>query len=440
MPRTVQDTNVATRSARLRLKPSDTPYYRGLDPGLSLGYRRHVDGGRWVVRVRIGKAYKLETIGTADDIADADGVAVLSFAQAQEKARQRRVELVRVAEGLPEQTGPYTVRNALDDYLAWMSEHRRSARGARWAAEAFILPKLGDTEVAKLTALQIRKWHSGIADSPPRARSKKGKAARHHKVDLTDADAKRRRRSTANGVLTILRAALNRAWREGNVASDTEWRRVKPFPRTDQARARYLAAEECRRLINASPPGFRELLEGALLTGCRYAELAAFRVFDFNPDVGTVTVRDSKTGKARHVVLNDEGVDFFKRRALGKLADALLLPRADGQPWLKSHQARPMREACKAANITPAANFHITRHTWASLTVMAGAPLLVVAKNLGHTDTRMVERHYGHLAPSYVADEIRRAAPRFGIVADGNVVPMRAVTEKSPRHRGEADK
>jgi integrase len=55
------------------------------------------------------------------------------------------------------------------------------------------------------------------------------------------------------------------------------------------------------------------------------------------------------------------------------------------------------------------------RHTYASLAVMNGAPLLVVAKNLDHSDTRMVERHYGHLAPSYMAEAIRMAAPRFGI-------------------------
>jgi hypothetical protein len=41
----------------------------------------------------------------------------------------------------------------------------------------------------------------------------------------------------------------------------------------------------------------------------------------------------------------------------------------------------------------------------------------VVAKNLGHSGTRMVEKHYGHLAPSYIADAIRAAAPRFGIEA-----------------------
>ena len=55
---------------------------------------------------------------------------------------------------------------------------------------------------------------------------------------------------------------------------------------------------------------------------------------------------------------------------------------------------------------------------------MAGAPLIVVARNLGHADTRMVEKHYGHLSASYVADEIRRAAPRFGIAATDRVVPI----------------
>jgi hypothetical protein len=34
----------------------------------------------------------------------------------------------------------------------------------------------------------------------------------------------------------------------------------------------------------------------------------------------------------------------------------------------------------------------------------------------------MVEKHYGHLAPSYVADEIRRGAPCFGIKPDNIVV------------------
>jgi hypothetical protein len=33
----------------------------------------------------------------------------------------------------------------------------------------------------------------------------------------------------------------------------------------------------------------------------------------------------------------------------------------------------------------------------------------------------MVEKHYGHLAESYVADEIRSKAPNFGLISPSNV-------------------
>ena len=88
--------------------------------------------------------------------------------------------------------------------------------------------------------------------------------------------------------------------------------------------------------------------------------------------------------------------------------------KADGSAWRKSHQVRPIAKACRRAKIDPPINFHALRHTWASLATMNGVPLLIVAKNLGHSDTRMVEKHYGHLAPSYIADAIRAGAPRFG--------------------------
>jgi hypothetical protein len=51
-------------------------------------------------------------------------------------------------------------------------------------------------------------------------------------------------------------------------------------------------------------------------------------------------------------------------------------------------------------------------------------PLLVVAKNLGHSDTRMVEKHYGHLAPSYIVDAIRAGAPKFGFKPDPKIATL----------------
>ena len=83
-----------------------------------------------------------------------------------------------------------------------------------------------------------------------------------------------------------------------------------------------------------------------------------------------------------------------------------------------------MRETCERARITPRSVFTRLRHTWASLAVMAGVPFLVVAKNLGHADTRMVEKHYGHLAPSFIAEAIRAGAPVYGIKNPKRVVPL----------------
>ena len=187
---------------------------------------------------------------------------------------------------------------------------------------------------------------------------------------------------------------------------------------------RYLTVAEAKRLINAADQVFRKLVQSALLTGCRYSELAAFNVGDFNPDSGTLQVRRSKGGKARHVVLTEEGQKFFAGLCAGRSPRDVLIPKADGSRWSTSQQARPMGEASAAAKLDPPASFHTIRHTYASLAIMAACPLMVVARNLGHADTRMVEKHYGHLSSSYVADAIRAAVPSFGILPEGNVVAI----------------
>ena len=84
-----------------------------------------------------------------------------------------------------------------------------------------------------------------------------------------------------------------------------------------------------------------------------------------------------------------------------------------------------MAEACRNSQISPPANFHALRHTYASHAIMNGAPPFVVARNLGHSTTAMVEKHYGHLAPSYIADAIRAAAPRFGYEEQDQVARTR---------------
>jgi integrase len=193
----------------------------------------------------------------------------------------------------------------------------------------------------------------------------------------------------------------------------------------ETARVRYLSEAECVRLVNSCDLTFRNLVRGALLTGCRYSELASMHVADFNADAGVVTVRESKVGKPRHVVLTDEGQRLFTRLSAGRLGNAPIFTRRGGGLWLKSHQMRPMREACERAKIKPAISFHVLRHTHGSTLAMRGVPMGVIAEQLGHADTRMTEKHYAHLAPSYVANTIRAHFPTLGIAGESNVAPIR---------------
>jgi integrase len=114
------------------------------------------------------------------------------------------------------------------------------------------------------------------------------------------------------------------------------------------------------------------------------------------------------------------------QRGAGKVGSARLFVRTNGKPWGKSEQQRPLIAACAAALIDPAVNFHGLRHTYASRLAMRGVPLAVIAAQLGHADTRMVEKHYGHLAPSYIADTVRAAFGSLGIVSPSNVARITA--------------
>jgi integrase len=325
---------------------------------------------------------------------------------------------------------PYTVTDAIADYLAdFEARGGKAVSRTRQAASAHILPTLGALPVGRLTREKMKGWHRALASAPARLRAKAG-TTKTREADPSDKDAPRRRRATANRVLTILKAALNHARAEGKVTCpDDAWTAAKPFRSADAPKVRYLLDDEITRLINACPAGFRELVTAALLTGCRYGELTTMTVGAFDPQVGTLTVAESKGGKPRHVVLTDEGRTFFARQTAGRLSRAPIFERGlqvkqatKDEPaevrrgtWGKSQQFRLLREACIAARIAPAISFHILRHTYASRLAMNGAPLPVIAAQLGHADTRMTEKHYAHMAPSYVADTVRASFGHLGI-------------------------
>jgi integrase len=407
------------RSGRMKLKPGARVYWRSIIGTLALGYqRRHAGGaGRWIARNYIGaEKYRQAPLALADDYEPSNGGAILTFEEASEKVRQS----YRTGQDRP--LSILTVADAMADYVVWLKTHRATGHEASQRAAKQILPALGKIRLSELTARQLTIWRDALAAQPALIRSRPGAPQNYRPAPKTP-EHRRSRQATVNRVWTILRAALNKAFVDGHVASDIAWRRVKPFMQVSAARPGYLTAPEAARLVNASDPDFRLLVRGALESGARFGELAAAQVRDFQN--GKLHIARSKSGRARDVVLSEDGAAFFASITIGRPAGDPIFLR-NSRRWQKSEQARPIKAACKNARIVPAISFHSLRHTWASLAVMGGMPLMVVARNLGHADTRMVEKHYGHLREDYVDKAVREHAPRYEFEPpSGKVQPIR---------------
>lgn len=430
MARTLRDSKIETREQRLKLKARRKPYWRSMFQGAAIGYRRTKNNGTWVFRRYVGdQRYSEEIIGTADDFADADGVTVLTYQQAHQQAADRFKQMQAERRGVT-RNQHLTVNDVVQHYLDDYRMRGKSIRNTEIAIKAHIAPTLGDERVRELTPAKIEKWLHGLVKQPVRRRKgRKVKRTRAEKKPvqtvsrtISDGDQLRARKATANRIYAILKAALNFGFKHGEIPDDAAWRRVRPFRCVDSPSIRFLLPGQIKLLLNACSGAFRTLVEAALLTGCRYNELATLQCSDFIDENAQLTIRgvNSKNRKSRHVYLTKEGTRFFENLTAGKQDNELIFRPENSPQWSKSLQVRRLAAACKAAKIDPPISFHDLRHTYASSLAMRGVPLQVIAEALGHADTRITQRHYAHLLPSYVADTIRANVPEIGVTS-GNV-------------------
>jgi len=400
-----KDSRLGTRSARSILKARHQPYWLNIAEGVAIGYRRGPQGGSWYCRGYEGAGkYLQEYLAGADDHVDANGETVMTFYQAQERARALAKQRNR-QRGIGVRADA-TVKQAAERYVEWFREHRKSVRETEHVINAHILPTLGASRLDALNTPQLRKWLEALGSQRARVRSSKAKPK--YRPAPTTADEKRARRSTANRVLNVLKALLNRAFQDGFVADDTAWRRLKPFAKADEARIRFLSDAEGVRLVNACPADLRSLVKAALLTGARYGELVRLRATDVDLRGEKIYVALSKSERPRHIPLNPEGLELFKALATGKTGDAPIFTHADGREWGKNHHVRALTQACKVTKIKPAVAFHELRHTYASHLAQAGVDLLTISKLLGHADTRITSKHYAHLADKTLAAAVTK--------------------------------
>jgi site-specific recombinase XerD len=468
MARTVRDARLDSRTARLKLKAGER-HWRAIDAGLHLGYWRGERGGSWLLRRYIGaqnilgengakKLYTVETIGRADDTLDADGHSVLNFNQAQAVARERFAAANKPASAV---AAELTVKAACEAYIKFLRAERKTADDTESRLRLHVYPDVAgrrDEIKAEMEALTARrKLHASAArKGSERAKARLARIAeretklRHELAalpttrlgdklvrDLTtddieqwkrglvhrdkdDPEVERRSKDSANRVLTMLKAALNRVFQDESkgITTDAAWRRVKPFHDVGRAREVFLDQAQSLRLVNVTKGGFRDLVTAALITGARPPhELVQCRARDFRANLGTLPV-DGKTGR-RDVVLTGEAIQFFKELCAGKKPDDLLFVRDDSSAWGANHHIRPMKDAVAKAKLPKGTTIYSLRHTHASQAILNGANLKFLAENMG-TSIRMLEQHYGKFIAGSRRKLIEESGFKLGL-KPGNV-------------------
>ena len=432
MARKPRESSLETRTARDKLPQSKRAYWRQITTGVFVGYAKGGKRTSWIARWRDADGYREQRIGIPDDYADADGEAVLTYGQACDAARSRAAgkETRPAARFIGD---AMTVSRAIEEYLAWRRDDRPNSSANetdRIALAHHVVPKFKGRTVNSLTTKEIQTWLAGVAKSAPTVRGPKG-SRRKVEADMHDPEVMRGRRLTANRVWNVFKAALNHAWRDesNRIESDSAWRRVRPLDIDDAGPPRMLEHDEAVRLLNCAKGDHRNLLHAALLTGARYGELVALRVRDFLPEQGSIVIRQRKTGKTLIQPLTVEGQKFFDGLCAGRDPDAIILQNK-GREWRKSEQFRPMREASAKAKL-PGISFKVTRATYGKMLLLATRDIELVAKALGHSDSRVTRKHYAQYLPNEVAEGVRKM-PALGLEGS-NVTRLR--TRKASGNR-----
>lgn len=311
-------------------------------------------------------------------------------------------------------------------YIPWVKANRKDGAATAARLKACFEQEMGAKRLHEITPWLVEKWRT--------KRRKAGKAP-----------------STINRDLNALKTALSRA---------VEWHYVdrhplagtKPLKVDDNENPRYLSDEEETRLrdaleareeqarcerenanawrekrgyplmpdLHAVPfvDHMRPLVLLALNTGMRRGELFNLKWTDVDLNSSLVTVRGSgaKSGKTRHIPLNDEANQVFKDWQETTDREAgLVFPGRDGKRLDNIKKA--WAGVVKDAGITDF-RFHDLRHTFASKLVMAGVDLNTVRELLGHSDLKMTLR-YAHLAPEHKAQAVARlTVPKVVSITD----------------------
>lgn len=279
-----------------------------------------------------------------------------------------------------------------DYLLPHITATKRSAKADISRIVNHILPVFKDREMAKISPLELQRFHN------------------EKRTALSPA--------TSNRIFEIIRRSYNLAiyWRLLPESANAA-RGIK-LHRENNRRERYLSLEELQRLIPAFDAAPNQTMADAfrmlLATGCRKNEILQLKFEQLRLDRREIYLPSPKGGKGRHVVLNDVALEILQRRQPIPGNPYVFPGKVAGQPI--NNPSKAWRAVLKVAGIDPkTTTLHTLRHSHASYLVGV-ASMREIASILGHADIATSTR-YAHVdnsrllaASSHVADLMRSAA------------------------------
>jgi len=399
-----------TATARRRLAVRKKPYWLKLAPTIALGFRRNAGPGTWSVRSTDGHGSDwIKRIGLADDQEPADGAAVLTFWQAQDRARA-------LARGQTGDDGdrPVTVIEALERYEADLVARGADSYNARRVG-VHLTGALASKPVALLGATELRRWRDGLS------------------AKLAPASVNRTR--------TCLRAALELAAdHDPRISNRRAWKvGLAGLPDSQRARNVILDDATVKRIVEAAYVHDRALgllVEVAATTGARLSQLARLEVGDLQADrpdprlLMPLSAKGrirAKRHERRPVPIPAPLARVLAEQAAGRPADAPLLIRSNGLAWGHSARARhrdDFRMVVEAAGLDPdEVTLYSLRHSSIVRQLTANVPIRITAA-LHDTSVGQIERNYSRHIAEFSDALARRALLDLSEPVKG-VTPLR---------------
>jgi integrase len=299
----------------------------------------------------------------------------ITFDKARKEAQRLRSQVVLgddPAASKEQKRAVPTYADLAQQHLAHAQTYQRSYSTTAMYVNKHIVPRWGRSRLTEITQQAVAQW---LAE-----KASEGLAP-----------------ATIEKIRVIFGRSFELAKQWGMAGSDKNPTRGIPRKPINNARERFLSAEEVKRLqeaVNASRnTQLSYVVNLLLLTGARVSELLNAKWQHVDVERRVWLIPTSKTGKPRHVPLSQPAIDLIEQ--VPRFKDCpYLLPNPDTlKPFVTiKHAWQVARDRARLPDL----RIHDLRHSAASFMINAGIDLFAVGRVLGHADHKSTMR-YSHL-------------------------------------------